>query len=87
MSGENLTISKIGALRAKANAFKSILASTSPSEKTKLTTTTLAENFNRLLADVVETFPAVADAMPKPVSASHPIFDSRSEVHHLGRVW
>ncbi|MDA0813825.1 MAG: hypothetical protein O3C21_15720 [Verrucomicrobia bacterium] len=55
-------------LRAKARSFKSTLRSATPEEKKGHAGIGLAENFNRILADVGEAHPDLKDSLPAPLT-------------------
>jgi hypothetical protein len=64
-----MTLDKLDLLKMKADSFRRVLNQTQQSAKKNHVTIPMSEEFNRLLEEVATTFPQVADALPKKLTA------------------
>lgn len=62
-----MTIAKLDLLKAQLRAFKTTLEKTPTSQKEGFASMTIANNFNRILKDVSESYPDIASSLPTAI--------------------
>ena len=76
--------SKTDILRARARSFKSTLHNATAKEKEGPAGTALAENFNKIVEETVQTFPDLKESLPARITSRGPFARmGKSDVSYL----
>lgn len=75
--------SKIDFLKAKVEAVKSVLETTSPKEREKRVSVHLAEEFNSVLKEIALAFPDAVSHLPKPIPTQGYRHLAQSEIAYV----